>query len=256
MGRLSYYARSVWRMMWGFASPWQVAGLFMVTPRPGATRTVRLRSGLRFAVRGALDVWILKETFLDEFYLRYGGAPQPGWTVIDIGAGIGDYSIQVASLAPTARVYACEPYPPSYVLLERNLTLNAVENVTPLPWAVTDQDGTAYLDLRVSEPLQMHLTPDGKLAVEAVSLATLLERLGVSRCDLLKLDCEGAEFGILMGATPEVLQRVARIVLEVHDGPHGTRAELVEFLRWRGYQVREWPNPVHRHLAYVAAWQA
>ncbi len=255
MGRLGYYARSLGRLALGFRAPWKVAGLFIAPPSHGATRTVTLRNGLRFAVRGAMDVWILKETFLDAFYLRYGGVPEAGATVIDIGAGIGDYSVQIGSLQPTARVYACEPYPPSYALLERNVRLNGVSNVVPLPWAVAGTDGIARLDLSVGEPLQMGLSPDGKLNVEAVSLQTLLNRLNLSHCDLLKLDCEGGEYAILMQATLETLRCVRRMVLEVHDGPQGTREELAHYLRWQGFTVELWPNPVHRHLAYMGAWR-
>lgn len=255
MGRFAYYARSLMKLASGFRAPWTVAGLLVAPPPHGATRTVQLRNGLRFVVRGFMDVWILKETFLDEFYLRYGWKPQPGWTVVDVGAGIGDYCIQVASLEPAARVIACEPYPPSFELLKRNLTLNAIQTVTPVPWAMASQDGVARLDLHVDEPLQMCLAPDGKLEVEAVSLASLLERLKLGRCDVLKLDCEGAEHAILRQASPETLKRVARVVLEVHDGPQGTREELVHFLKWRGYTVEVWPNPVHRHLAFMRAWR-
>ncbi len=256
MGRLGYYAQGVIRLARGFRSPWAVAGMVLFPPRTGASRMVTLRQGLRFAVRRPLDVWVLKETFLDGYYLRYGWRPQPGWTVIDIGAGFGDYSLQIATLEPSVRVYACEPYPPSFELLEANIRANGVTQVTPLPWAVAAQDGWARFDQGRGEPLQMGLSSEGDLQVEAVSLAGLFARLGLAGCDLLKLDCEGAEYAILTGAAPETLLRIPRMVLEVHDGPQGTREELRSYLEQQGYQVRLWPNPVHGYLSYMAAWRA
>ena len=52
---------------------------------------IRLRgSGLQFRVRTAMDVWVIKETCLDRDY-EYGMVLQDNWTIIDIGAGLGDF---------------------------------------------------------------------------------------------------------------------------------------------------------------------
>lgn len=40
---------------------------------------------------GATDVWSAKETWLDRFYERCGFPIAPGWTDVDIGAGIGEF---------------------------------------------------------------------------------------------------------------------------------------------------------------------
>ena len=48
-----------------------------------------------------------------------------------------------------------------------------------------------------------------------VPTVTLAEVVG-SGCDLLKLDCEGAEFEALLGADDDTLRRAQRIVLEFH----------------------------------------
>jgi hypothetical protein len=52
--------------------------------------------------------------------------------------------------------------------------------------------------------------------VDVVPLSLALECAGGS-IDLLKLDCEGAEYVILMKAPAEILEHIARIVLEYHD---------------------------------------
>jgi hypothetical protein len=44
---------------------------------------------------------------------------------------------------------------------------------------------------------------------------TLADVVGVG-CDLLKLDCEGAEFDALLSADDETLRRAQRIILEFH----------------------------------------
>jgi FkbM family methyltransferase len=55
------------------------------------------------------------------------------------------------------------------------------------------------------------------IEVETISLSALIQRLGITQIDLLKLDIEGAEFE-LIGSTPDdTLKRVGQITVEFHD---------------------------------------
>jgi hypothetical protein len=53
----------------------------------------------------------LKETLLDRFYERSGLPYRIGWTIVDIGVGIDDYTIFAAHGREQARVMAFEPFP-------------------------------------------------------------------------------------------------------------------------------------------------
>ena len=256
--RYGYYLFSVVRLLTGFQNPALVVRLFLKALPPGP-REVRLRWGsVRFLVRGPMDVWIIKETWLDRFYERYGTPIGVGWKVMDVGAGVGDFSLYAAKRHPSCFVYAFEPFPESFELLLENLRRNEVENVLAFPEAIAAQTGRAVLDLSAGEPLQIGTaatdTTQG-LVVPALSLADALERAG-GRCDLLKLDCEGAEYGILYHTPDAALRRIRRIVMEYHEGtaPH-TRSDLVAFLSEKGLQVRTYPNPVHSHLGFLYAWR-
>ena len=58
----------------------------------------------------------------------------PGETVLDMFAGVGPFSILIAKTQPEAKVYAVELNPIAERYLERNITLNHVEErVTPIP---------------------------------------------------------------------------------------------------------------------------
>ncbi|MDY7078669.1 MAG: FkbM family methyltransferase [Chloroflexota bacterium] len=94
------------------------------------------------------------------------------------------------------------------------------------------------------------------LAVPSLTLADMFRRLELERCNLLKLDCEGAEYAILFDAPDAILGSVERIVMECHGGvtPYG-HSDLVDFLRTGGFQVRTCPNPVHDHLGFLYAFQ-
>ncbi len=65
-----------------------LAGLPVRRPYP-----VRLRDGAIFRVRCFMDAWIVKEVYIDRDYERHGPALQPGWTVVDIGAHLGSFTV-------------------------------------------------------------------------------------------------------------------------------------------------------------------
>ncbi len=258
--KYSYYLRSIFKLLSGFRAPLSIVRIFL-NGGPAGTKTVQLRQPrLKLSVRGAMDIWSIKETFLDRFYERYGFRVQPGWTVIDIGAGIGEYTLFAAVHQPDTRVFAFEPYPPSFALMQENLRLNAVTNARALNEAIAETSGELLLDLTGGEPLQFqsyarqHEAVEQSLSVPSRSLADTFASLEIESCDLLKMDCEGAEYSILFGAPPSVLELVRRIVMEYHDHTtHYQHNDLVRFLASQGYQVETFPNPVHSYIGYLRA---
>ena len=88
-----------------------------------------------------MDAWIVKETNLDRDYEVHGTAIQDGWIVVDIGAGLGDFTVFAARRTPHGRVFAYEPAPDSVALLEQNLGLNGIRNVDVLLMPYPDRAG-------------------------------------------------------------------------------------------------------------------
>jgi FkbM family methyltransferase len=216
---------------------------------------------LSFIVRSAMDIWSIKETFFDQFYTRYGVPIQNGWVVMDIGAGIGDYAIYAAYENEGVVVYAYEPFPESFELLLGNLTLNSIESVHIFRMAVWGHTGTLRLDFSAGEPLQISSrepSEDGQAGdafyVDAITLADAIDNSHIDKVDLLKMDCEGGEYEILLTAPAETLARIDRIIMEYHelDLDH-THTKLVGFLIRQGYRVKRYPNIVHKDIGYLFA---
>ena len=258
--RYTYYGSSIVTLLAGMRRPLQVTGIFLRAKVPPDTRIELRQTGLKFKVRGKMDVWSLKETLLDRFYERFGFAVQDGWTVVDIGGGIGDYTIFAAYGRPNARVLAFEPFPESFRLLQENLDLNQIDNVEIFSQAVSSHEGTLQFGSPSSDPLSMQTarglqSPRGDaLQVPAVSLGSILNSPAVKRIDLLKLDCEGAEYDILLNSTPAVLEKIDRIVMEYHDGiTPFSHDDLVKYLTEHDYKVEWWKNFAHAHIGYLRA---
>jgi FkbM family methyltransferase len=99
---------------------------------PGISRDLAI-----YGTREKLEVEILK-TELEQ-----------GWTVLDIGANIGYYSLLEASLVgDKGKIYALEPEPRNLKLLAKNIELNNYSNIVETyPLAVSDKSGLSKLYL-------------------------------------------------------------------------------------------------------------
>lgn len=256
--RAVYHLTSIPVLLAGFRE-WGILARSFLRRAGGAPFTVTLRrSGLRFRVRSAMDVWVLRETCLGREYEQFGVALCDGWTYLDVGAAFGDFAIWVAHRFPRSVVYACEPYPESLDLLQHNLALNRIENVRPLPYALGGHSGPMRLYRSAREAVEFstaraEASAEG-LDVQGICLDDLFSALWLERCDFLKMDCEGAEFEILFSASAETLGRIRHVCLEYHDGVTAhAHPELAEFLRRHGFEVSAKPNRAWQGLGLLFA---
>ena len=261
--KYTYYLSSIGKLLTGVRPLATVARVFLHLAPPGVQLVELPQVGVKFKVRGVMDIWSVKETFLDRFYEKYSEPIQDGWKILDIGGGIGDFTIFAALGRPSSAVYAFEPTPQSFALLQENLRLNKVANVQGYAEAVWSEKGTLAIDTTVGEPGQFisqqvegAAPQNGKVLVPSVSLAEVFGRLGLEQVDLMKMDCEGAEYPVLFNASDEVLGRIKRMVMEYHDNvTEFTHVDLERYLSAHGFQVQSFENPVHNYLGYLYAWR-
>ena len=200
-----------------------------------------------------------KEIFMDECYMNDLPFPLPeNPTIIDVGANAGYFSLFALSRFDGATAFSFEPIPANFRLLQRNRDLNP-----GLLWfceqkAVAGQPGELVLAFDGGDDFTTSATVMGgdsgqkdRIRVPAVTIPEILDGNGPKRCDLLKIDCEGAEYDILYHCPPEVLTRIDRIALEVHGGPGADQNidALDAFLRQGGFITRQ------RQVGMLSAWR-
>ena len=254
--RWSYYLSSIPTLLSRVRSRARLLALFLGVPlrRPV---TIELDTGCRFRVETRMDVWTVKETCLDRVYELRGGIEE-GSTVLDIGAGLGDFAASVARNDPRATVFAFEPLPKSFRRLVENVELNGLANVKTFREAVAGREGVVYLSTPTGLSGQHRPSErprDGEsIPTTATTLAQALGRTPRGRCDFLKVDCEGGEYDILMTADADTLSRIGRIAMEYHDEMTSHRhEELVDLLGRSNFEVWTTPSPAHRELGYLYA---
>jgi FkbM family methyltransferase len=187
-----------------------------------SNETTLLLNGVRYHIGlSGRESFVFREIYLDHIYERLADfVSQPGWTVFDLGANIGIFSVQQALRG--TRVYAFEPNPACHARLSKTITENALSSrVSLFNCAVGAGQGTAILQVGRST-LGGTIRADllgargSALPVRVTSLDRIVPPLGIARIDLLKMDVEGAEVDVLVGAQ-RTLALVNRIVLEYHS---------------------------------------
>jgi len=174
-------------------------------------------AGVSLSAPDADTAWMVALQIAVGEYRSPGLTPEAGWHVVDVGANIGVFSLWAERLGATVTAY--EPEPRTFASLVTNV---AGRRISPQQAALV---GVALPTVRLylSELDSTRNTVTAK-EIESgeplrdfvdVPTVTLAEVVG-SGCDLLKLDCEGAEFEALLGADDDTLRRAQRIVVEFH----------------------------------------
>lgn len=132
--------------------------------------------------------------------------------VVDVGANIGYYTLLAASLVgEQGRVYAFEPDPVNYALLERNVQANGYRNVVCRQQAVSNKSGETKLfagEYGVSHSLTASavVDPNVSIKVATTTLDDFFQEQGWPHIDFIKMNIEGWEWFAIQGMT-QILRR-------------------------------------------------
>lgn len=179
-------------------------------------RYLTLADGHVIPVRDFMTLYIYKEIFVDRCYDLAFDQPDP--VILDIGANSGLFALRLKQLYPSAKISCYEPFPPNFAQLQKTICVNNLASVTALPMAVGPGPGRAKLFIHKRNMGGHSFYPSEALSTEHVDVEVvdLSSIIGGSRqdVDLLKLDCEGAEFDILMSLTASDASKVRRVIVE------------------------------------------
>lgn len=168
----------------------------------------------------------------------------PGGVCVDIGANFGLYSI-LFSKYYNCNVYSFEPTKSTVEILSKNIKYNSVEDkVTVIPKAVYSKDGKLYFNVQDTEGSVANSLVDyyhsdeykAKVEVDVVALDSYFKEI---KYDFLKIDAEGSEYDVLLGAKETIRKYKPRIILDLHPAPIKVNGHSLEniwnFLENEGY---------------------
>jgi len=169
--------------------------------------------------RGTNDAAVAGEVILGGAYsYKEFIHPEPDDVWLDVGGHIGSFALSI--FRSVRCVICCEPEPDNWEILNLNLVRQRAENVIPLHVAVVgNTDRTRSLYVQPGPNRGVHsLVVKGRGEAEAVRAANVGYLVDKCLVNKIKLDCEGAEYEILMGLDARLWPRIREVVLEYHHG--------------------------------------
>jgi FkbM family methyltransferase len=219
------------------------------------TLTFRTRSGIRIDCPNRPGARVpIYEIFAEDCYrLEWflGPLARRPIQVIDIGGHVGTFSCRLTQLHPQASVLAFEPSATTAAFLRRNVEQNRVaDRVTVFERALAASTGTATFDDNGAGSGLNGLVSAGHATGTATRVATIAFDQAVADApapiDVVKIDCEGGEYDLVLGSAPESWASVQRVVIEHHPVPGHAWPELREWFARVGLVVQD-ENSFGRH---------
>jgi FkbM family methyltransferase len=159
---------------------------------------------------------------------EYQYLPVKGRTVIDIGTNIGDSAIYFA-LRGADKVIALEPLPSIYKTAKENIELNNLSNKINVLLAGC-AGNTEYIDPAYESDISRYSDQFNPGKVPLLTLENILKdnKIMHNTGAILKMDCEGYEYDIILPAPCKILRHFTHIQIEYHSGYKNLKQKLEE----------------------------
>lgn len=211
---------------------------------------LRIRSGaILRAPNTVLSAWPMFEVLVSDVYhldrLPWRATSGATLSVVDVGAHVGSFTVAIAQRFPNARIDSYEPSQQTVAFLRSNVEVNNLdERVRVHEAAIASTSGS------------LNLYSNGDASCEATTLGTAQEANGraniVTTCeavafeaatnalghvDLVKMDCEGGEYDIVLNSNPACWDGVSCVLMEYHPVEGHSWEELEEHFVAMGFTV-------------------
>lgn len=164
------------------------------------------------------------------FYEKdYNFLPVKDRVVIDIGANIADSSIYFA-MTGAKKVIALEPFPRNFEVALKNITLNGFTDKIELLNAgcCGGQSKDMVLDASANGVGCQSMQSNLGSKIHFYTLRELINKYNIDSPAVLKIDCEGCEYDIILSNGRTMLDNFSHIQVEYHHGFRDLKKHLVD----------------------------
>jgi FkbM family methyltransferase len=230
---------------------------------------IKLPNGLEcYSLSKRETEYIYSEVFSEQQYIQNNIVVREGDCIFDVGANIGLFVLFINQLQRNLKVFAFEPIEQVFAVLSDNIHLHHLMNVSlfnyglssendvervfmfypNMPGNSTDRpkDKAAQKDIMINaigKEQTDYFFQGTQVVGEVRTLSRVIKDLSIDSIDLLKIDVEGEELGVIQGIESDDWIKVKQIVAEVHDIDN--RLEQFQFiLQNYGFKVTIEKNPL------------
>jgi FkbM family methyltransferase len=177
----------------------------------------------------------------------------------DLGANVGYYSFIANQYITKGAIYSFEPIPYNIAVFKEHMELNKKKikhhTIHLLPYAISSKEGEIAFShdpflIEGNTYIKSSSTYSNSqqtITVKCYSIDGLLQS-GYKKPDIIKIDVEGAEYDVLLGAAATLKKFKPNILLATHDCHlPGVQQNCKNFLQEMGYKLTQ----LSRHNKYV-----
>lgn len=205
------------------------------------TGVIQFRNGIKLVVDNSHCANLINIIFFQKIY----GKIKNQKVILEIGGNRGYFSVYSAMANTKAKVFVFEPDPRAFDLLSQNIKLNKLTdrvNIYNEAVAAKKQMMTLYLgENSVDNSLFNIGEHQHSLEVNCRSIKQILDKLITNKIDLIKFNCEGAEYEILFSLDETYLDRIQEIRMEYHLFKQDSRVykvdDIISFLQKFGFKT-------------------
>lgn len=186
-------------------------------------QVIDLRNPALYRTYSGREMWlsdVIEEADTCSGYFHQG-APKSGEIALDVGAYCGEVTVEMAiRVGPGGQVYALEPDPQNRALLQKNIDLHRLNNVTILPYGLWNKTATVKFAATGGSGSSLKNVPGNSsfgsktLQITTLSPGDLFDRIG-QLPDFIKMDIEGAEVEVVNALAPLLTQASKRIRMAI-----------------------------------------
>lgn len=186
------------------------------------------------------DLSMMGEVFYDHQYDPIFFEIKRDDVIFDIGAHVWYFSIYAAYRAK--QVHSFEPFYKNFIQLQENIKINDLKNVVSNNIALGDSQGEVEFYEHQSHTGCHSLYKRGgiynHITVKKETLGQYMKEHNITKVNLLKLDCEGAEYEIINSLPEECFVKIDKICMEIHeDIVNISKKVIIDKLEKVGYSI-------------------
>jgi FkbM family methyltransferase len=169
-----------------------------------------------------------------------------GDIILDVGAQMGLMTVLFNKLSgKEGKVLSYEPTPSTYKILSKTLELNNISSVT-IQKAVSDKNGIAFFNISEQEcdaanslSQNSNRKSNNQIEVIVTSIDNEVMENKLEKLNFIKIDAEGAEYKVLLGASLSIDNFKPTILLALHPKAINDFGDTLELI-WNYIELKEY----------------
>ena len=161
--------------------------------------------------------------------------------VYDIGANIGNHTVYFAKLSPRSQIFAFEPVPSNFAMLEKNISDNGFDDrIKTYPMAVGETAGSVSMSIMQegNYGTATVLDNDETIDIDAHNVDLVaIDDLNLPAPDFIKIDVEGYELAVLKGMK-NTLENAENLIVWI-EIDEKTASQVYDFMTDLGFGVMD-----------------